>query len=121
MRGTVLSVSVLSVGLGVLLALTDVVTVNVGDPNIVHLVELALIMTLFADGLIVESELLRMHWGPPARAIVFAMPITLGILAVFGDRPLPGSERGRGVPARRGAHADRSGRDLVGGDLATGA
>ena len=84
MRGTVLSVSVLSVGLGVLLALTDVVSVNVGDPNIVHLVELALIMTLFADGLIVESELLRMHWGPPARAIVFAMPITLGILALFG-------------------------------------
>ena len=63
MRGTVLSVSVLSVGLGVLLALTDVVSVNVGDPNIVHLVELALIMTLFADGLIVESELLRMHWS----------------------------------------------------------
>jgi sodium/hydrogen antiporter len=84
MRGTVLSVSVLSVGLGVLLALTDLVSVNVGDPNIVHLVELALIMTLFADGLVVEHELLRMHWGPPARAIVFAMPLTLGILALLG-------------------------------------
>jgi sodium/hydrogen antiporter len=84
MRGTVLSVSVLSVGLGVLLALTDVVSVNVEDPNVVHLVELALIMTLFADGLVVEHELLRMHWGPPARAIVFAMPLTLGILALFG-------------------------------------
>ena len=84
MHGTVLSVSVLSVGLGVALALADVVTVDVSDPNVIHLVELALILTLFADGLVVERELLRMHWGPPARAIVFAMPITLGILAVIG-------------------------------------
>ena len=84
MRGTVLSVSVLSVVLGVVLALADVVSVDVGDPDIVHLVELALIATLFADGLVVERELLRMHWGPPARAIVFAMPLTLGILALFG-------------------------------------
>ena len=84
MRGTVLSVSVLSVTLGVVLALADVVTVDVGDPNVVHLVELALILTLFADGLVVERELLTLHWGPPTRAIVFAMPITLAILAVFG-------------------------------------
>jgi NhaP-type Na+/H+ or K+/H+ antiporter len=84
MHGTVLSVSVLSVGLGVGLALADVVTVDVSDPNVIHLVELALILTLFADGLVVERELLRMHWGPPARAIVFAMPITLAILAVVG-------------------------------------
>ncbi len=84
MHGTVLSVSVLSVGLGIALALADVVTVDVSDPNVIHLVELALILTLFADGLVVERELLRMHWGPPARAIVFAMPITLGLLAVIG-------------------------------------
>jgi sodium/hydrogen antiporter len=83
MRGTVLSVSVLSVGLGVVLALADVITVDVSDPNVIHLVELALILTLFADGLVVERELLRMHWGPPARAIVFAMPLTLGLLAVI--------------------------------------
>jgi NhaP-type Na+/H+ or K+/H+ antiporter len=83
MRGTVLSVSVLSVGLGVILALADVVTVDVSDPNVIHLVELALILTLFADGLVVERELLRMHWGPAARAIVVAMPLTLGLLAVI--------------------------------------
>ncbi len=83
MRGTVLSVSVLSVGLGVILALADVITVDVSDPNVIHLVELALILTLFADGLVVERELLTMHWGPPARAIVFAMPLTLGLLAVI--------------------------------------
>ena len=84
MRGTVLSVSVLSVTLGVVFALADVVSVDVGDPNIVHLVELALILTLFADGLVVERELLTLHWGPPTRAIVFAMPLTLAILAVIG-------------------------------------
>jgi sodium/hydrogen antiporter len=83
MRGTVLSVSVLSVVLGVILALADVVEVNAGDPDLLHLVELALILTLFADGLVVERELLTMHWGPPARAIVFAMPLTLGILALI--------------------------------------
>jgi NhaP-type Na+/H+ or K+/H+ antiporter len=83
MRGTVLSASVLSVTLGVILALTDVVEVNADDADLFHLVELALILTLFADGLIVDRELLVMHWGPAARAIVFAMPLTLGILAVI--------------------------------------
>ena len=83
MKGTVLSVSVLAVGLGVALALADVVEVDADDPDLFHLVELALILTLFADGLIVERELLAMHWGPPARAIVFAMPLTLVMLALI--------------------------------------
>jgi NhaP-type Na+/H+ or K+/H+ antiporter len=83
MRGTVLSVSVLSVSLGIALALADVVEVNADDADLFHLVELALILTLFADGLVVDRELLAMHWGPAARAIVFAMPLTLGILALI--------------------------------------
>jgi sodium/hydrogen antiporter len=82
MRGTVLSISVLSVGLGIILGLLDVVTVDVSDEGIVELVELALILTLVADGLVVDRELLGRHWGPPARALVFAMPITLGLLAL---------------------------------------
>jgi sodium/hydrogen antiporter len=89
MRGTVLSVSVLSVALGIALAAADLVEVNAGDPDLFHLVELALILTLFADGLIVERELLRMHWGPAARAIVFAMPLTLGILALLAAGLFP--------------------------------
>ena len=64
MRGTVLSISVLSVALGIVLAATDVVDVDATDEAIVHLVELALILTLFSDGLFVERELLRAHWGP---------------------------------------------------------
>ena len=82
MRGTVLSISVLSVTLGIILGLVDVVSVDVSDDGVVELVELALILTLVADGLVVDRELLGRHWGPPARALVFAMPITLGLLAL---------------------------------------
>jgi NhaP-type Na+/H+ or K+/H+ antiporter len=87
MRGTVLSISVLAVAAGVGLAIADVVDVDPGDPGVVELIELALIVTLFADGLVVERELLRMHWTPVARAIAFAMPVTLVLLA-FGARVL---------------------------------
>ncbi len=83
MRGTVLSISVLSVGLGIVLAATDVVSVDASDRTIIDLVELALILTLFSDGLFVERELLRVHWGPVTRAIVLAMPVTLVLLGVL--------------------------------------
>jgi sodium/hydrogen antiporter len=82
MRGTVLSISVLAVALGIVLAKAGVVTVDAGDHSVVELIELALVLTLFSDGLFVERELLRVHWGPVTRAIVLAMPITLGLLAL---------------------------------------
>ncbi len=82
MRGTVLSISVLSVMLGIGLASADVVSVEPQDETVVELVELALILTLFSDGLFVERELLRMHWGPVTRAIVVAMPLTMLMLAL---------------------------------------
>src|SRR3954451_21877597 len=82
MRGTVLSISVLSVALGIGLAETGAVAVTATSPGIVDVVEIALILTLFSDGLFVERELLRVHWGPVTRAIVLAMPITLGLLAL---------------------------------------
>jgi NhaP-type Na+/H+ or K+/H+ antiporter len=81
-RGTVLSASVLSVSLGIALAATDVVHVDATDEGIVELVELALILTLFSDGMFVERELLRRHWSPVARALVIAMPITMALLAL---------------------------------------
>ena len=94
MRGTVLSTAVLSVTLGIVLALTGVVAVDVDDPGVVELVELALILTLISDGLVVERELLRLHWSPPTRALVLAMPITLLLLALgarllFGELSWP--------------------------------
>ena len=82
MHGTVLSISVLAVAAGIALALADVIVVNPGDEGLIELIELALILTLLADGLIVERELLRSHWAPPARALVIAMPLTLAMLAL---------------------------------------
>jgi NhaP-type Na+/H+ or K+/H+ antiporter len=89
MKGTVLSASVLSVALGFGLALAGVVEVDAGDKAIVELVELALILTLFSDGMFVERELLRSHWGPVARALVIAMPITMGLLALAAKALFP--------------------------------
>src|SRR5919106_6206934 len=89
LHGTVLSISVLSVAIGVTLALLDVVEANPGAAVVVLLVELALILTLFSDGLLVESELLRAHWGPPARALVIAMPVTLVLLALAAKLLFP--------------------------------
>src|SRR5690348_6055656 len=83
MRASVLSISVLAVAAGIVLAALDVVSVDPTSNLVKHVVELALIVTLFSDGLLTERELLARHWGPPARALVLAMPITLALLAVF--------------------------------------
>ena len=83
MKGTVLSISVLSVGLGALLGGAGTVSVDPTDQGITDLVEIALILTLFSDGLFVERELIGLHRGPVLRAIVLAMPITLGLLGVL--------------------------------------
>lgn len=88
-RGTVLSISVFSVGAGVVLALADVVAVSAESEVLLFLIELALILTLFSDGLLVESELLRRHWGPATRALVIAMPITLILLALAAKALFP--------------------------------
>jgi sodium/hydrogen antiporter len=83
MRGTVLSISVLAVTAGIVFALTDVISVDADSETTIILIELALIVTLFSDGLFVERELLLHHWGAPARALVIAMPVTMVLLALF--------------------------------------
>jgi NhaP-type Na+/H+ or K+/H+ antiporter len=89
MRGTVLSASVLSVALGIALAALGVVNVDPTDESIVELVELALILTLFSDGMFVERELLRRHWSPVARSLVVAMPITMALIALAAKALFP--------------------------------
>jgi NhaP-type Na+/H+ or K+/H+ antiporter len=89
LHGTVLSISVLSLGAGVVLAQLDVVEISPGSTVLLYLVEVALILTLFSDGLLVESELLRAHWSPIARALVLAMPLTLVALALAGKALFP--------------------------------
>jgi sodium/hydrogen antiporter len=81
-RGTALSASVLSILLGIVLAELDLVSVDVDEAGVVELISLALILTLISDGLLVDRELLGRHWGPAARALVLAMPITLVLLAL---------------------------------------
>ena len=88
-RRTVLSTAVLSVAAGLLLALTDVVSIDPDDETVFELIELALVLTLFSDGMFVERELLAKHWGPPARAIAIAMPITLLLLALAAKGLFP--------------------------------
>jgi NhaP-type Na+/H+ or K+/H+ antiporter len=82
MRGTVLSISVLSVAAGLILAEAGAIHVDGSDTAVVNLFLLALIVTLFSDGLFVERELLVVHWGPVVRALVIAMPLTLILLAL---------------------------------------
>jgi sodium/hydrogen antiporter len=89
MKGTVLSASVLSVAVGSGLAMAGVVHVDPTDEAVVQLVELALVLTLFSDGMFVERELLRRHWGPTARALAIAMPITMGLLALAAKALFP--------------------------------
>jgi sodium/hydrogen antiporter len=88
-RRTVLSISVLAVSAGIGLAAADLVSVNARDPGLFEIVELALILTLFSDGMFVERELLARHWGPPARALAVALPLTMGLLALGAKLAFP--------------------------------
>jgi sodium/hydrogen antiporter len=81
-RGSVLNASVLAVAAGIGMATVDAVSVDSGSDTVRHAIELALILTLFSDGLFVERELLGKHWGPPARALIIAMPITMALIAL---------------------------------------
>lgn len=89
LRGTVLSISVLSVAAGIVLAELDVVSVDPAAKSVLYVVELALVLTLFADGLLVEDELLREHWTPAALALVIAMPLTLAFVALAAKGLFP--------------------------------
>jgi sodium/hydrogen antiporter len=89
MKGTVLSASVLSVALGSLLAAIGVIDIEPQSESVVALVELALILTLFSDGMFVERELLGRHWGPVARALVIAMPVTMALLGLAAKALFP--------------------------------
>src|SRR3954451_15444847 len=89
LHGTVLSISVLSVVAGVGLAAAGVIEVRPSDDWLVVVAELALIITLFADGLLVEEELLRERWRGPARTLGAAMPLTLVFAALVGKALFP--------------------------------
>src|SRR3954468_18584291 len=83
LHGTVLSISVLAVAAGVLLSVAGVLSVDPGDTGLLEVIELALVLTLFTDGLVAERELVEQQWRKPARALVVAMPITGALLALM--------------------------------------
>ena len=89
LQSAVLSISVLSVVAGIALAMAGAIDPSPSSEVVVIAVELALILTLFADGLVVERELLLSHWTPAARALVLAMPITLGLIGIAGKVLFP--------------------------------
>jgi sodium/hydrogen antiporter len=84
LHGTVLSISVLSLAVGAGLSAAGVLDVEPDTEGLIEVIELALVLTLFSDGLIVERELLQKRWRDPALALVVAMPVTLGLVAVAG-------------------------------------
>jgi NhaP-type Na+/H+ or K+/H+ antiporter len=88
-RGTVLSASVLSLTLGIVLASVGLLDVDPKSPGIVELIELALALTLFSDGMFVERELLRSNRTAVVRALAIAMPITLALLAFAAKALFP--------------------------------
>lgn len=78
---TVLSLTVLAVVAGALASLTGVLGVDPDSEVIIVIVEVVLLLTLFADGLLVEREMLREQSRPALRALALAMPINAGLLA----------------------------------------
>ena len=83
-----------------------VIKIEPGDPLVAELAELALFSVLFTDGMRVGLPELRSAWRLPGRALVFGLPLTLAMTAVFGwgDRgaPVVGSAAvGRGVEPDR--------------------
>ncbi len=88
-RGTILSVSIVSVAAGMLLDGLDVVQIGPRDESVVAIIELALVFTLFSDGLVVERELLVGNRASAARALVLAMPATIAIVAVSAKLLFP--------------------------------
>ena len=116
-----LSISVLGVGAGLLLAATGAIEVSAQDDAVIYLIELALIVTLFSDGLLVERELLRVHWSPPVRALLLAMPLTMVLLALCAKGLFAELSWAEALLLGGGALADRSGRHLGRGQDARGA
>jgi NhaP-type Na+/H+ or K+/H+ antiporter len=72
-----------AMAIGIVLAAIGAVDIRPGDGGVVELIKLALVLTLVSDGLLVDRELLRHHLGPPVRALVIAMPLTLLLIGLF--------------------------------------
>ena len=86
------SASIIYLGLGaaaavvIQLAGVDWIDPLTDEPLIERLTELAVIIALFGAGLKLDRPLNRESWGGVARLLVFAMPLTIGAVALFGTQ-----------------------------------
>lgn len=84
------SASLIYLGLGVLgaagLAVTGANWLDpVADAHVLErITELAIVVALFSAGLKVERALAWREWGSVARLLALAMPLTIGLVALFG-------------------------------------
>ena len=106
-RPPVLSISVLAVTAGIELAAADVVSVNARDAGLLEIVELALILTLFSDGMFVERGSSAVA-GPARPRARDRDADHDGAARARRVSRVPRAELGRGLPARRDPFADRS-------------
>jgi NhaP-type Na+/H+ or K+/H+ antiporter len=83
-RRSPLSTSILFLAVGVVVGRQTGHVVDVGpsDPSVVTLVDVAIVVTLFTDGMTVDLRRLRQAWQLPARALFVAMPLTFAMTAV---------------------------------------
>jgi NhaP-type Na+/H+ or K+/H+ antiporter len=65
LRRVVLSISVLSLLTGMAFAWAGLLRTDPANEDLFVLIEFALLLTLFSDGLLVERELLRREWANP--------------------------------------------------------
>src|SRR3954467_13650036 len=86
---SVLSISVLSLAVGMGLSLAGVIQVDPEDDWLIVVIELALIMTLFADGLVGGEELLRERWHAPGLTLFADVPLTPDFAALAPQGPFP--------------------------------
>jgi NhaP-type Na+/H+ or K+/H+ antiporter len=84
-RRSALSASLLLLVVGFALGPETGGLLDVGphDPLVTSIVELALVATLFTDGMRVEVRRLRDAWALPARALGIGMPITFALTALL--------------------------------------
>jgi len=86
------SASIIYLGLGALAALViqlagvDWIDPIADESLIERLTELAVIIALFGTGLKLDRPLNRESWGGVARLLVFAMPLTIAAVTLFGTQ-----------------------------------
>jgi NhaP-type Na+/H+ or K+/H+ antiporter len=91
-RERAFSASLIYLALGVVAALAiralDLPWVDpVDDAGLLeHLTEFALVAALFSTGLKLDRPLTLRAWRTPARLLLLAMPITIGVVALFGSQ-----------------------------------